>query len=150
MGFGRSLEPSDGRRPIYLCSLFCLSIGSLGVALAQDVPQLLAFRVLQAFGTSSGLSVGMGVIGDIYKLEERGTASGIFFGVSHCSPLPQSHRFKRPDSLIPLASIGSPCRPSSCPACRRRGRTLLLMAPHASNLICIWAFHVASHNGFPP
>ncbi|CAL1703109.1 unnamed protein product [Somion occarium] len=69
-----------GRRPVYLCSLFCMCLGSTGVASARNVPELIAFRVLQAFGTSSGLSVGMGVIGDIYKLEERGTASGIFLG----------------------------------------------------------------------
>ncbi len=72
----------DGRRPIYLLSLFCQCIGSLGVATAQSVPQLLAWRIFQALGAASGLSVGMGVIGDIYKLEERGAAAGIFWGVS--------------------------------------------------------------------
>lgn len=40
---------------------------------------MLSWRVLQAFGASSGLSVGIAVIGDIYKLEERGTACGVFF-----------------------------------------------------------------------
>jgi MFS family permease len=38
---------------------------------------------LQAFGGSLGVSVGAGVVGDIYKLEEHGMAMGIFFGVSH-------------------------------------------------------------------
>ncbi|KAK7679623.1 hypothetical protein QCA50_017334 [Cerrena zonata] len=75
-----------GRRPIYMCSLALFCLGSLGVASSHSVPELLAFRVLQAFGTSSGLSVGMGVIGDIYKLEERGTASGIFFGAVLLGP----------------------------------------------------------------
>ncbi|EKM56177.1 uncharacterized protein PHACADRAFT_95579 [Phanerochaete carnosa HHB-10118-sp] len=69
-----------GRKPIYLTSIAIEAVGSLGVALSRNVPQLLVCRVLQAFGASSGLSVGIGVIGDIYKLEERGTASGIFFG----------------------------------------------------------------------
>ena len=46
------------------------------------MPALLLWRVFQAFGASSGLSLGMGVIGDIYRLEERGTASGVFFSVS--------------------------------------------------------------------
>ncbi|KAH8100315.1 MFS general substrate transporter [Cristinia sonorae] len=69
-----------GRRPIYLLSLLCQCAGSLGVASSRSVPELLALRVLQAFGSSSGLSIGIAVIGDIYKLEERGTASGIFFG----------------------------------------------------------------------
>ena len=74
-----TIDQIDGRRPIYLASLACQCIGTFGVATAQSVPQLLCWRVFQAFGSSSGLSVGMGVIGDIYKLEERGTASGIFF-----------------------------------------------------------------------
>jgi MFS family permease len=42
------------------------------------------WRFLQAFGASAGLSVGSGVIADIYKLEERGTAMGVFYGVSYC------------------------------------------------------------------
>jgi len=42
----------------------------------------MAWRFVQALGASSGLAVGVGVIGDIYKLEERGTAMGIFFAVS--------------------------------------------------------------------
>lgn len=43
----------------------------------------MVFRFVQAFGSSPGISVGAGVVGDIYKLEERGMAMGIFFVVSH-------------------------------------------------------------------
>jgi len=57
-------------------------MGSLGVALARNVPQLLLFRVVQAFGGGGGMSIGAGVISDIYRLEERGTAMGVFFAVS--------------------------------------------------------------------
>jgi MFS family permease len=71
----------DGRRPIYLFSLPTLCIASLGVTFARSVPALLIWRVVQAFGCSSGFSVGAAAIGDIYRLEERGTAMGIFFGV---------------------------------------------------------------------
>lgn len=71
----------DGRRPVYLVGLPLLCVGSLGVALSQTVSQLMVWRFLQTFGASPGLSVGAGVIGDIYKLEERGGAMGIFFGV---------------------------------------------------------------------
>ncbi|KAJ2913768.1 hypothetical protein MD484_g6654, partial [Candolleomyces efflorescens] len=42
----------------------------------------MVWRVLQAFGASPGLSVGAGVIGDIYRLEERGGAMGIFFAMA--------------------------------------------------------------------
>ena len=72
---------TDGRKPIYMLALTLQIIGAIGVANAQTVTQLLGWRAMQAAGASSGLSVGMGVIGDIYRLEERGTASGIFFGV---------------------------------------------------------------------
>jgi MFS family permease len=76
-----SLPIPDGRRPIYLFSLPTLCIASLGVAFARSVPALLIWRIIQAFGCSSGMSVGAAVIGDIYRLEERGTAMGVFFGV---------------------------------------------------------------------
>ncbi|KAH8100303.1 MFS general substrate transporter [Cristinia sonorae] len=75
-----------GRRPIYLLSLLCQCIGSLGVACSRSVPELLATRIVQAFGSSSGLSIGIAVIGDLYKLEERGTAAGIFFGCTLLGP----------------------------------------------------------------
>ncbi|KAI0689302.1 major facilitator superfamily domain-containing protein [Cytidiella melzeri] len=75
-----------GRKPIYLLSLSIQCLGSLGVASAASVPLLLAWRVVQAFGSSSGISVGMGVIGDIYKSEERGAASGIFFAAILLGP----------------------------------------------------------------
>nr|VWO96050.1 Efflux pump FUB11 (Fusaric acid biosynthesis protein 11) [Ganoderma boninense] len=39
-----------------------------------------------SFGASSGMSIGAGVIGDIYRLEERGYAMGIFVGASMVGP----------------------------------------------------------------
>ncbi|KAI0746707.1 MFS general substrate transporter [Daedaleopsis nitida] len=71
-----------GRRVVYFASLPCLCVGSVGVACSQTVPQLLWWRFFQAFGSSSALSVGGAVIGDIYRLEERGMAMGIFFSAS--------------------------------------------------------------------
>lgn len=60
-----------GRRPIYLWGLPLLSIGSVGVASSVNIHQLMGWRFVQALGASPGLAVGAGVIGDIYKLEER-------------------------------------------------------------------------------
>ncbi|KAJ6602152.1 major facilitator superfamily domain-containing protein [Mycena sp. CBHHK59/15] len=72
-----------GRRPMYLCGLPLLCLGSLGVAQSRTISQLMVFRVIQAFGTSGAYPlVCGGVIGDIYKLTERGTAMGIFFAAS--------------------------------------------------------------------
>lgn len=70
-----------GRRKIYLSGLPLVFVGSLGVGASTTVTALMCWRVVQAFGSAGGLSLGAGVIGDIYKLEERGTAMGIFFSV---------------------------------------------------------------------
>ncbi|KAI0668312.1 MFS general substrate transporter [Trametes maxima] len=95
-----------GRRPAYLWSLPCLCIGSVGVALAHGVPSLMFWRVVQAFGSSSGLSVGAGTISDMYRLEERGTAMGIFFGVRvyYLALLPRSSALRLPPVAGGLAT----------------------------------------------
>ena len=72
----------DGRRPVYLCAALVFVIGSAGVATAQSIPSLLFRRFIQAMGGSLGPVVGAGVIGDIFKLEERGGAMGICFAAS--------------------------------------------------------------------
>ncbi|KAF9528275.1 major facilitator superfamily domain-containing protein [Crepidotus variabilis] len=69
-----------GRRPIYLLGIPMLIIASFGVAASRTIHQLLFWRFFQAMGSSPGLTIGSAVIGDIYKLEERGAAMGIFFG----------------------------------------------------------------------
>ncbi|KAJ7897559.1 MFS general substrate transporter, partial [Mycena olivaceomarginata] len=69
-----------GRRPVYLFGLLC--VGSLGVGTATRVPELMFWRLIQAFGSSGGMSGGGGVIADLYKLTERGTAMGIFLAAA--------------------------------------------------------------------
>ncbi|OAX33670.1 MFS general substrate transporter [Rhizopogon vinicolor AM-OR11-026] len=71
-----------GRRFMYLCGMPFLCIGSCGVAMSTSLRNLLFWRFVQSFGCSGGMSLGAGVIGDIYKLEERGTGIGIFFGAT--------------------------------------------------------------------
>lgn len=75
-----------GRRVVFLVSLPCFCVGSLMVGLAQDVPSLLLWRIFQAFGSASGFTLGAAVIGDIYKLEERGTAMGVFLSMILLGP----------------------------------------------------------------
>ena len=77
----RSLVSTDGRRVTYLYAMPCLAVGSFGVSTSHSVPELLFWRAIQAAGSSTGMATGMAIIGDIYKLEERGTAVGITFGV---------------------------------------------------------------------
>ncbi|KXN87010.1 hypothetical protein AN958_09356 [Leucoagaricus sp. SymC.cos] len=75
-----------GRRRVYLISLPFSIIGSFGVASARNMPELLFWRIWQCAGASLGRAVGAGVIGDIYRLEERGTGMGIFIAGSLIGP----------------------------------------------------------------
>ncbi|KAL0950900.1 hypothetical protein HGRIS_007659 [Hohenbuehelia grisea] len=75
-----------GRRPVYLFGLPFFCIGSYCISTATDVRLLLVYRFFQAFGVSSGMSVGGAVIGDVFKLEERGRAMGIFLAMSLLGP----------------------------------------------------------------
>jgi MFS family permease len=70
-----------GRQSIYLWGMPFLCVGSCGVALSTSLQSLLFWRFVQTFGCAGALPLGTGVIGDIYKLEERGTVIGVFFGV---------------------------------------------------------------------
>lgn len=79
---GAAYSTFYGRRPVYLAGLPLLCLGSLGVALASNVQTLMIARFLQALGGSPGMSVGAAVIGDIYKLEHRGSAMGTFLAAT--------------------------------------------------------------------
>ena len=50
--------------------------------MSTQMPSLLFFRFLQGLGAAPGLVLGPSVIGDIYKLEERGRAMSVFLSVS--------------------------------------------------------------------
>lgn len=54
-----SLSDSWGRRPIYLSTLIVYLGTCVGCALAPDYASLLVLRMLQAFGSSSVIALGM-------------------------------------------------------------------------------------------
>lgn len=55
---------------------FC--IWQIGCALAPNIPSLIVFRFLTGVGGSGCLTIGGGVIADLFHREERGTATSIF------------------------------------------------------------------------
>ncbi|EGN96464.1 hypothetical protein SERLA73DRAFT_162248 [Serpula lacrymans var. lacrymans S7.3] len=61
-------------------------LGSLRVAFSMTVQQLLFWRFVQSFGAGAGLSVGIAVISDVFKVEERGTAMGISMAAQLIGP----------------------------------------------------------------
>ncbi|ORZ00093.1 major facilitator superfamily domain-containing protein [Absidia repens] len=72
--FWARLGEKFGRRQVYLASFFIAIIGSVGCALAINMPMFLVFRAIAAIGSSSVMSMGAGTLGDIFDVHERGRA----------------------------------------------------------------------------
>jgi multidrug resistance protein len=76
--FWGSLADRYGRRPVYLSTLFVYMVSCIGLALSPNYWVLLVLRMLQAFGSSSVIAIGAGVVGDISTPCERGSYFGLF------------------------------------------------------------------------
>ncbi|KAI9487739.1 MAG: major facilitator superfamily domain-containing protein [Benjaminiella poitrasii] len=76
--FWGSLADLWGRRPVYLSTLVVYMGSCIGLALAPKFYVLLILRMLQAFGSSSVIAIGAGVVGDIATPSERGGYFGLF------------------------------------------------------------------------
>ncbi|KAI8141950.1 major facilitator superfamily domain-containing protein [Fennellomyces sp. T-0311] len=76
--FWGSLSDLWGRRPVYIGTLTIFVGVCIGLAMAPTFPVLLGMRMLQAFGASSGIALGAGVIGDFTTPAERGSYFGLF------------------------------------------------------------------------
>ncbi|KAF8178937.1 MFS polyamine transporter [Pholiota molesta] len=64
-------------RVLQISNLFYLA-WNIGCGFAQNPSQLIAFRFLAGLGGSAPLSVGGGVLGDVWRPEERGRAIAIY------------------------------------------------------------------------
>lgn len=70
-----------GRKPVLIAGVVLLLIGSLLCGFAWSMASLIAFRMVQGLGAGAITPVTMTVIGDLYKLEERGRTQGLLAGV---------------------------------------------------------------------
>ncbi|KAI9484326.1 major facilitator superfamily domain-containing protein [Zychaea mexicana] len=75
------------RRSVYFFSIIIYTAGSLGGCFAYDIYVLLGMRILQAVGISSAWAIGAGSVADVYDVEERGNALGIYFTGQFAGPL---------------------------------------------------------------
>lgn len=66
-----------GRKPVLIFGVAVFLAGSLLCGLAWSMMSLVAFRLVQGIGAGAIQPVTMTVIGDLYKLEERGRAQGL-------------------------------------------------------------------------
>lgn len=70
-----------GRRLMILIAIGVFSVGSLLCGLAQNMPQIVAFRALQGIGAGGLLSSSQSVIADIIAPRERGRYQAYFSGI---------------------------------------------------------------------
>ncbi len=75
------LADTLGRKPVLLGGLTLFVIASLLCGLAQSLPMLVMFRVLQGLGAGALQPLGLTITGDLFKVEERGRIAAIFGAV---------------------------------------------------------------------
>lgn len=79
---GGWLADTFGSRRIFLAGLGLFTLASLAAGLAADGPLLLAARVLQGGGAAMLMPASLAIIADSFPQRGRGTAIGIWAGVS--------------------------------------------------------------------
>jgi EmrB/QacA subfamily drug resistance transporter len=70
-----------GRRPTYLTGLTIFLLGSALSGLSRTMVELIAFRMLQGLGAGSLITIGMTIVGDLFRLERRAKMQGYISGV---------------------------------------------------------------------
>lgn len=70
-----------GRRLIFQMTIVIFLIGSALCGLAQNMPQLIAFRAFQGIGGGGLMAIAFAIIGDVIPPRERGRYQGYFFAV---------------------------------------------------------------------
>jgi len=78
--FGK-LADLYGRKRTYQVAVAFFLVGSALSGLSRSFTQLVIFRAIQGLGAGGVMPVAITVIGDIYKLEERGRIQGAFSAV---------------------------------------------------------------------
>ncbi|KAF0400035.1 MFS general substrate transporter [Gigaspora margarita] len=72
-------ETFETRRSVYLICMPLILITCVICAITPNIWLLMVGRGIQACGTSSLVTIGSGIIADIYELTERGSAYGNFY-----------------------------------------------------------------------
>ncbi len=89
------LADSIGRKPVFLFGIALFVVGSSLCGLAQNMVELILFRVIQGLGSGAVQPVAITIIADLYTLNKRTKMLGLnsgFWGVasvrSQVAPIP--------------------------------------------------------------
>ncbi|KAL8794142.1 MAG: hypothetical protein Q9195_003327 [Heterodermia aff. obscurata] len=74
-----SFSETVGRRTIYLVSFALFLLWNILAAISTNIAMLVIFRLLGGGAASSVQAVGAGTIADLWEVQERGKAMGIFY-----------------------------------------------------------------------
>src|SRR5215470_10889680 len=66
------LSDKFGRRPVLLAGLGLMVVAGIGSVFAENLPQLIVARFLQALGGASGMVISRAIIRDLYPRERVG------------------------------------------------------------------------------
>jgi len=83
--FHGAISDSFGRRPVVLWGVAIFALASVGCALAQDIGQLVFFRILQGLSTGAGIVVARTVVRDLFPPSQAQRVMSqitIFFGIA--------------------------------------------------------------------
>ena len=70
-----------GRRAVLQAAVIIFLVGSALCGIAQNLPELIAFRILQGLGGGGLIVTAIAVVGDVVPPRERGKYQGFFGGV---------------------------------------------------------------------
>lgn len=70
-----------GRKKLFQAAIVLFLIGSALCGMAQNMPQLIAFRALQGLGGGGLMVLSMAIVGDLVSPRERGKYQGLFGAV---------------------------------------------------------------------
>jgi len=76
-----------GRRPVMLAGIAIFLAGSLLAGLAQSMPSMIAFRLIQGVGAGAIQPIAMTIVADLYPARERGKIQGYLASVWAISAL---------------------------------------------------------------
>jgi len=75
------LSDKFGRRPVLLAGLGLMVVAGIGSVFAENLPQLIAARFLQALGGASGMVVSRAIIRDLYERDRVGAMISLVIAV---------------------------------------------------------------------